>query len=190
VVVLWRVTDLKCALGHGHNCQYLDLAKVTRYIALEPNPLMHETLVTKAMKAGFSPERIQIIGCGAEDTAAIMKALDGEQVDTIISILSLCGIPDAEGSLERMVRDILTPGGKLLFYEHVQCDLSPALTWWQTLWSPLWQAVVGCRLDKPTHLYVERLDLWEQREVWGKLPTEEPNLWWHRVGCYVKKSVA
>jgi SAM-dependent methyltransferase len=148
---------------------------------------MHGTLVTNAIKAGFSPERIQIMGCGAEDATAIIKALDGEKADTIISVLSLCGVPDAEGSLERMVRDVLKPGGKLLFYEHVQCDPSPTLMWWQTFWTPLWQAVLGCRLDKPTHLYVERLDSWEQREVWGKLPTEEPSLFWHRVGCYVKK---
>lgn len=151
---------------------------------------MHETLVRNAIKAGFTSEQIQIIGCGAEDATAMLKALDGEQVDTMLSVLSLCGIPDTESSLARMATDVLKPGGKLLFYEHVQCDPSPTLIWWQKFWTPLWQAIIGCRLDKPTHLYVERLDLWEKREVWGKLPSEGPNLWWHQVGCYVKKSAA
>lgn len=176
-------------LGHGHSCQYLDLTKVTKYIALEPNLLMHDTIIMNATKAGFSPDQIQVIGHGAEETAEILKALGGEQVDTIISILSLCGVPDAEGSISRMIRDILKPRGLFLFYEHVRCDPSPTLMWWQTFWTPLWQPIIGCRLDKPTHIYIEKLDLWEKREVWGKLPSEEPNLFWHRTGFYVKKGI-
>jgi len=149
---------------------------------------MHDTLVKNAIKAGFSPDQIQIIGCGAEETTSIINALHGKQVDTIFSVLSLCGVPNAEKSLERMARDVLKPGGRFLFYEHVRCDPSPVLIWWQTFWTPLWQAVVGCRLDQPTHYYVEKLELWDKREVWGRSPNEEPSLFWSRVGYYVKKS--
>lgn len=180
---------LEIGAGHGHSCKYLDRRKVTRYIALEPNVLMHDKIVLNATKAGFSPDQIQIIGHGAEETDKILNALDGDQVDTIVSILSLCGIPNAENSVARMAKDILKPGGEFLFYEHVRCDPSPTLIWWQSFWTPVWQAVVGCRLDKPSHTYVEKLNVWEERKVWGKLPSEQPNLFWHRVGVYKKKII-
>ncbi|KAG8833709.1 hypothetical protein FRC17_010172, partial [Serendipita sp. 399] len=42
---------LELGAGHGHNCKYLDKRKVTKYIALEPNPYMHERIVENATKA-------------------------------------------------------------------------------------------------------------------------------------------
>ncbi|KAG8834030.1 hypothetical protein FRC17_009668, partial [Serendipita sp. 399] len=177
---------LELGAGHGHNCKYLDKTKVTKYIALEPNPYMHEKIVENATKAGFQPSQIQIIGFGAEMTEKILESLGGEQVDTLVSILTLCGIPDTEEALKRMVRDLLKPDGQLLFYEHVHCDPSPTLAWWQTFWTFFWEPLFGCRLDQPTHVYIERAFSWDRREVWGKLPEEAPRLFWHRVGCYRK----
>lgn len=148
---------------------------------------MHSAIVSNAIKAGFDPPQVQIIGCGAEETDKILDALQGTQVDCIVSILTLCGIPDVKDTLEGLMRRVLKPGGSFLFYEHVRCDPSPVLTWWQTFWTPICRPAMGCRLDSPTHVYIEELDVWEQREVWGK-KDELPNLFWHRVGCYVKRS--
>lgn len=175
-------------IGHGHNCKYLDMQTVTRYIALEPNPFMHDKIIMNATKAGFQPSQVQVIKCGAEDTDRIVKELAGEQVDTIISILSFCGVPDAKGSLERMADRVLKPGGMFLFYEHVRCTISPTLVWWQSVWTQLlWGPILGCSLDKPTHIYVEELDVWETRKRWDK-EGETPNLFWHQAGYYVKRS--
>jgi hypothetical protein len=162
------------------------MSTVSKYIALEPNHLMHSCIVSSATKAGFSASQIQIIACGAEETDKIADALQGLYVDTIVSTLVLCGIPDVKSTLERLITRMLKPGGSLLFFEHVRCDPSPTLAWWQTFWTPFWEPILGCRLDKPTHVYVEELDLWEKREVWDK-PDERPNLFWHRVGHYVKR---
>ncbi|KAG8834943.1 hypothetical protein FRC18_001268 [Serendipita sp. 400] len=182
-----RGVVLELGAGHGHNCKYLDKTRVTKYIALEPNPYMHEKIVENATKAGFQASQIQIIGHGAEKTAEILEALNGGQVDTLVSILTLCGIPNTEETLKRMIKDLLKPGGQLLFYEHVRCDPEPTLVWWQTFWTFLWEPLVGCRLDQPTHVYIERASEWDERGVWGKLPEEVPKLFWHRVGCYRKK---
>jgi hypothetical protein len=147
---------------------------------------MHGSIISSATKAGFDASQIQIITCGAEETDKIAEALQGLHVDTIVSTLTLCGVPDLKDTLEKLVTRILKAGGSFLFYEHVRCDLSPTLAWWQTFWTPFWRPIVGCRLDIPTHVYVEELGLWEKREVWGK-QDELPNLFWHRVGHYVKR---
>ncbi len=42
------------------------------------------------------------------------------QVDTIVSILSLCSIPSPTRTLRALVHSVLAPGGQLLFREHVR----------------------------------------------------------------------
>jgi hypothetical protein len=95
-----------------------------------------------------------------------------------------------------LVRDVLKPGGQVLFYEHV---LSPRadVAWWQRFWTPLWGIFLdGCRLDCPTHLDIsemkdvgagaEAVGMWEEGKTWGKPGEEEENLWWHQAGRFVK----
>ena len=177
--------------GHGHTALYLDPAKVTKYVALEPNALMHDEIRSTAAQRGFTEAAgtLQIVPYGAEQTALIVSALGGPHaVDTLVSILSICTVPDPEPTLAGLVRDVLRPGGTLLFYEHV---LSPRadVAWWQRFWAPIWAyAMDGCRLDRPTHVWVERMDTWAEGRVWGKPDEPEEHLFWHRVGRFVKKA--
>lgn len=177
---------LEIGAGHGHSCKYLDTTRVTRYIALEPNTQIHEHIAANAVKAGFEPAQIQIISYGAEETDKILDALGGEQVDTLVSILSLCGIPDVKKSVAGLEQGSQTRWSVPL-YEHVRCDPSPTLAWWQAVWTPICEPILGCRLDKPTHHIIDALDIWEDRNLEGKVPEEPPNLLWHRVGRYRKK---
>ena len=176
--------------GHGHTALYLDPAKVTKYVALEPNALMHPEIRTTAAKKGFTEESgtLLILPYGAEQTSLIVSALGGPHaVDTLISIMSLCTIPDPEQTLNALVNEVLKPGGTLLFYEHV---LSPRddVAWWQRFWAPLWVRIMdGCRIDRPTHVWIEKMDVWAEGKVWGKADEPEEHLFWHRVGRFVKK---
>ncbi|KAJ7634141.1 S-adenosyl-L-methionine-dependent methyltransferase [Mycena polygramma] len=194
---------LDIGAGHGHSIGYFDRKAVTAYIALEPNALMHDAIRARAEAAGFCEADGTLLilkGCGAEDTAAIRAQLDGAglRVDTMLSIMTLCSIPDPQRTLDRLVREVLAPGGRLLFYEHV---LSPRadVAWWQRFWTPLWRlAFDGCSLDRPTHLWIdamkdegpggENIDMWSQRQVWGKVGEPDEHLFWHRVGNFVKHS--
>ncbi|CCA76857.1 hypothetical protein PIIN_10842, partial [Serendipita indica DSM 11827] len=171
---------LEIGAGHGHSCKYLDTTRVTRYIALEPSIEMHKHIPANAVKAGFEPAQIQMISCSAEETEKILEALGGEQVDTLVSILGLCGIPDVKKSVAVLTDKVLKLGGVFLFYEHVRCDSSPTLAWWQAVWTPICEPILGCRLDKPTHHIIDALDIWEDRKLEGKVPEEPPNLFWHR----------
>lgn len=151
------LTSESC-IGHGHTVNYLDRERVQKYIALEPNTLMHPHIRQRANASGFieSEGTLTILTCGAEDTSAILSQLGEEKpsVDTMISVLAMCSVPDPERSMARLFRDILKPGGQVLFYEHV---LSPRqdIAWWQRFWTPIWTvAFDGCKLDRPTHLWI------------------------------------
>ncbi|EJF55520.1 hypothetical protein DICSQDRAFT_130574, partial [Dichomitus squalens LYAD-421 SS1] len=173
---------------HGHTALYLDHTKVTKYVALEPNVLMHPEIRTTAAKKGFTEEAgtLLILPYGAEQISLIASALGGAHaVDTLVSILSLCSIPDPEQTLRRLVNDALKPGGTLLFYEHV---LSPRedVARWQRFWAPVWVYIMdGCRIDRPTHVWIEKIDAWAEGSVWGKEGEPEEHLFWHRVGRYM-----
>ena len=188
-------------LGHGHTVGYLDRNKVTKYLALEPNTRMHPHIRTTANSAGFHEEdgTLVILSCGAEDVLSTLEALEATQppADTIVSVLTLCTVPSPERTIRNLVRDVLRPGGKFLFYEHV---LSPRkdVAWWQRAWAPIWAIPFdGCRLDRPIHSWVDSVTLveddgvetsaWSERRLWGKEGESEENLWWHQVGKFVKR---
>jgi len=172
----------------------LDHSKVTKYVALEPNIGMHEKLRMLASQAGYSESdgTLVILSCGAQDTSAILSSLHDTQVDTVISVLTLCSVPDPRDTITNLILDVLKPGGKLLFYEHVLSPLKD-VAWWQHFWAPLWAFWLdGCRLDRPTHVYIEEVggrsgeNVWKERHVWGKEGEPDECLFWHRAGQYIK----
>ncbi|KAJ3555453.1 hypothetical protein NM688_g2567 [Phlebia brevispora] len=175
---------LDIGAGYGHTVKYLDLQKVTKYVALEPNVLMHDKIRKSAAKAGLTEETntLLVLPYGAEDIPQILDALGGpHSVDTLVSILTLCSIPSPSSTIRELVEHVLKPGGQFLIYEHV---LSPRndVAWWQRLWTPVWRvAFDGCCLDRPTHLWIQDMDFWDTKELWGKDGEDEENLWWHQL---------
>ncbi|PCH34640.1 hypothetical protein WOLCODRAFT_106332 [Wolfiporia cocos MD-104 SS10] len=184
-----RGVVLDLGAGHGHTMDYLNRDLVTKFVALEPNQLMHDRIRERAATAGYteSAGTLLILPYGAEDISAIVSALGGpHSVDTLISVLTLCSVPSPEDTLQGLVELVLKPGGTFLFYEHV---LSPRddVAWWQRFWTPIWSRLCdGCRLDRPTHVYVRKMGAWSTGRVWGKEGEEEENLFWHQVGIFTK----
>jgi hypothetical protein len=116
----------------------LDHEKVIKYIALEPNALMHPGLREEAKASGFTEEAgtLQILSCGAEDYEKIIGQIGG-QADTLISILTLCSVPRPQDTIRFLAEKVLKPGGQFLFYEHV-ANKSWDVYVWQLFWSPIW----------------------------------------------------
>ncbi|KAF7328908.1 hypothetical protein MVEN_02520500 [Mycena venus] len=185
---------LDIGAGHGYTISYLDHAKVTKYIALEPNTLMHGHIREKAQAAGFTEAdgSLLILACGAEATTSIMSSVNNAKVDTIISILTLCTVPAPKNTLLTLVEDVLLPGGEFLFYEHVLSHRAD-VAWWQNFWAPLWVYVFdGCCLNRPTHLWVKELadengeSVWAEGKIWNADFPEE-HVFWRQIGRFVKK---
>ncbi|KAF9524915.1 hypothetical protein CPB83DRAFT_860456 [Crepidotus variabilis] len=198
------VLDLGAA--HGHTVKYLDRDRVSHYVALEPNTLMHPKLRSLSSEAGFyeSDGSLIMLSCGAEDTKAILSSLkaagistDKPPVDTIISIMTLCTVPEPQRTINSLVRDVLKSGGAFMIYEHVLSHRDD-VAWWQRFWAPLWTiAFDGCRLDRPTDAYLKMVEIqcadgtkesaWKEWKSWLKEGEDEECLFWHAVGRYVKK---
>ncbi|KAJ7641477.1 S-adenosyl-L-methionine-dependent methyltransferase [Roridomyces roridus] len=188
---------LDIGAGHGYTAKYLDRAKVSKYVALEPNTLMHEAIRERAKEFGFTEadDSLLILSCGAEDTASILSSTDG-QVQTIISILTLCSVPSPKQVIHSLASDVLAPGGVLLFHEHVLHPRSD-VAWWQSFWTPIWGKVFdGCCLNRPTHKLIEGAvdengeSIWKEGSIWAPFDLVEGNeetLFWRRFGQFVKK---
>ncbi|KAK2464974.1 hypothetical protein APHAL10511_003050 [Amanita phalloides] len=182
---------LDIGAGYGHTLQYLDHPKIVRYIALEPNSLMHPRIRSAANAAGYSEDNgsLLILSCGAEDTDHILSAT-GSQLDTLISVLTLCTVPAPQQTIAAMTDRLLKPGGQLLFYEHV-LNPQPDIAWWQRFWTPIWAlAFDGCRLDRPTDVWIEQTDGWARGQAWDKTGEPADHLFRHRYGRYEKAGVS
>ncbi len=201
---------------------------------------MHGTLRKKAREAGFVEEEgtFLLVGLPAEDVAGVIRALDdwataykeqhrralsmspgGQmQVDTLVSILTLCSIPSPTRTLRALVRDVLAPGGQLLFFEHVRSPRAD-VAWWQDALAPVWRhffdgCVIGldgvgvireagwarpdCVLssfsgdgeeaEREARVWGE--DGWASMEVWVKDGEEEESMFWHQAGRCVKRAAS
>jgi len=184
---------LDIGAGHGHTLDYLQVKELDVYIAIEPNELMHTHIAQRAQKLGVG--RYIILTQGAEDILGIKAALrqhNINQVDTIVSVLTFCSIPSPYTTLPTLVKNLLKPGGQMLFYEHVLSP-RPDVAYWQRIWSPIWSSFFdGCRLDVPTHTIVASIrnddgsDFWKEGSVWSKEDEPDEHLFWHRTGRYVR----
>ncbi|KAJ8092664.1 hypothetical protein PM082_006992 [Marasmius tenuissimus] len=191
---------LDLGAGHGHTVDFLVRSKVTTYIALEPNHDMHPLLRQRANAAGYleSDGSFILVPCSASETQKVLDTIDRgpHPVDTVISILTICTIPAPERTITLLVRDLLKSGGEFIFHEHVLSHRSD-VAWWQKFWAPLWCLMFdGCRLDRPSHLWIEgmknmsgngeEVSMWREGESWSKPGESEENIWWRQQGRFVK----
>ena len=150
---------------------------------------MHPEIRKRANAKGFteSDGSLLILPCGAEDESAIIAAIgQPNTVDTLISILTLCSIPQPQQTLTALVRTHLKSGGTFVFFEHVLSHRAD-VAFWQRFWTPVWQwCMDGCRLDRPTVLWVQRMAEWRESEVEGIDGASEENLFWQQKGKCIK----
>ena len=92
-------------------------------------------------------------------------------IDTVVSTMVLCTVPDPEAALGE-IRRVLRPDGRLLFCEHVRSDSNRLSRWQERLAGP-WEAFAdGCRCSQDTLGLIERTLRIEriEREEWRGMP--------------------
>lgn len=153
---------LEIGAGTGLNlAHYPD--ELEELVLSEPVEPMARRLESRLQRSGV---RGSVLRAGAE---ALPLATDS--VDTVVSTLVLCTVPDPEAALEE-IRRVLRPDGRLLFVEHVRSD-SKRLSRWQERLAGPWEAFAsGCRCDQDTLGLIEqalRIERHEHEE-WRGMP--------------------
>ncbi|MBD2521143.1 class I SAM-dependent methyltransferase [Nostoc sp. FACHB-133] len=136
---------LEIGPGTGPNLPYYP--KDIYWIGIEPNPHMHSYLQKQAKKLGLNID-LRI------GNAEWLDAEDNS-IDTVVSTLVLCSVPNIDYTLQAVLR-VLKPGGRFLFIEHVAAPEGTVLRQVQSAIRPIWKVIGdGCHPDRETLIALE-----------------------------------
>ncbi|KAI0406455.1 S-adenosyl-L-methionine-dependent methyltransferase [Xylaria palmicola] len=157
---------------------------ITRVYGVEPNPAHHAALRRAVAAAGLR-DVYEIVPVGIEDlssrSADAAKRWDGSiepgSVDCIVSVLCLCSIPDPDRHIRELYK-LLRPGGRWYVYEHVKCEYSWYMQFYQRIINLVWPHFIGgCELCRPTEKTLREAGPWASIDI-GQPPSEP---WYHSV---------
>lgn len=172
IVPLAHGVVVDMGFGSGTNLPHYNANKVTKVIAIEPNP---------AMLALKRDDWRKDIAVETHITGAEATGLPDACADSVVFTFALCTIPDAVGALGE-ARRILKPEGQLLFCEH---GLAPDadVAKFQRRIEPFWKVLAGgCHLTRNTgtmlgdagftcervdHMYLPKTPRFAGYNVWG-----------------------
>jgi SAM-dependent methyltransferase len=128
-------------IGAGNGLNFRHYPARVEVVATEPDPHM----LKRARKAApRAPVRVSL-----QQASADALPFPDASVDTVVSTLVLCSVPDQAAALAEAKR-VLKPGGKLLFLEHVRSD-DPKVAEKQDRREPLQMRLgAGCHPNRDT----------------------------------------
>ncbi|KAF6817942.1 methyltransferase domain-containing protein [Colletotrichum sojae] len=161
---------------------------VKRVYGVEPNVEVHPALRQRVREAGLE-ETYEIVPAGIEslsDPAAWGGKIEKGSVDSIVSILCLCSIPEPEKNIPELY-SYLKKGGRWYLYEHVQVSRNWPLRLYQRIVNLAWPRVLnGCQLCRDTGKTLRSAGPWGNIDL--AQPPAEP--WFqivpHIVGTLTK----
>lgn len=141
---------LEIGAGTGANLPYLPEGSVGSLVLVEPSAPMRARLVRRV---GELRDRLPADTRVVDGSASALPAEDST-VDTLVSTLVLCSVPDLDAAVAEL-RRVVAPGGRLLLLEHVAGHGRTRRL--QGLIDPAWRVVArGCRLVRETREALER----------------------------------
>ena len=151
-------------IGAGTGANLPAYPPVDHLVLTEPAATMRGILARRVAREGSDAT---VVDAGAEALPAPTAS-----VDTVVSTMVLCTVPDIDLALAAVLR-ILKPGGRLLFIEHVHSPAGSPLRRWKDRLAEPWAAfAMGCRCDRDIvgalrrHLAVEEV----QEDRWLGMP--------------------
>jgi SAM-dependent methyltransferase len=157
-----RGTVLEIGAGTGLNLTHYP-GEVEALLLTEPQDPMARRIESRIRRTGVDAS---VLRAGAESLP-----VDTASVDTVVSTMVLCTVPDPEAALAE-IRRVLRPNGRFLFVEHVRAESSRRSRWQNRLAGP-WRAFAdGCRCNQETLGMIERVFRVERldRDEWRGMP--------------------
>ena len=141
---------LEIGAGTGANLAHLPPAAVESLVLVEPSGPMRTRL---ARRVAELRDRLPADTRVLDGSADALPVPDGS-VDTLVSTLVLCSVPDVDTTVAEL-RRVIAPGGRLLLLEHVAGHGRTRRL--QGMIDPAWRVVArGCRLVRETRAALER----------------------------------
>ncbi|KAJ2616334.1 hypothetical protein H4S08_000828 [Coemansia sp. RSA 1365] len=178
---------------------------ITQYIAAEPNSFLHERLAENAAAAGFavqydantSPNGAEFNAASAASKLPVLTIVNGTlddapavipkyirdhaPYDYAIGSMVMCSVDNVQANLQA-IQDLLVPGGKFIFIEHVrhtdEADStvraeykagSMDVSMWrraQEMLTSVWRLFTGnCHLDRDTGKLIREMKGWSSVEM-------------------------
>ena len=129
-------------IGAGHGSNFSHYPPGAHVTAFEPNSYMAPQLSQAAVDAGIDLDH------RAQDLRD--AELDSDSMSTVVSVLTLCSVPDRADLIAEIHR-ILRPGGRFLFVEHIAETTNTRRRRAQRIARPAWRALFdGCDPAAPT----------------------------------------
>jgi len=155
-----RVVEI--GAGTGLNVRHYP-DSIDELVLTEPEPGMRRKLARRLHNVGRSAHIV--------DASALQLPFADASVDTVVSTLVLCTVPDAEGALREIAR-VLRPGGQLLFIEHIRAS-SRFLAAYQDMLLRPWRGFAGgCVCNRPTLelMHASGFTVQADAAVWHGMP--------------------
>lgn len=132
---------LEIGAGTGLNLELYPREGLDSLVVTEPDPHMFKQLRERAPKVCAGAELVQ---AGGENLP-----FDDDSFDTVTATLVLCTVPDQAATL-REIKRVLSPGGQLLFLEHVRSNHTDLARWQDRLEKPWRFLGDGCHCNRDT----------------------------------------
>ncbi|KAK4162663.1 S-adenosyl-L-methionine-dependent methyltransferase [Cladorrhinum sp. PSN259] len=179
-------TVLELGPGSGQWLPTLALfPSITKVLGVEPNTGIHPLLRAQIAKHNLH-DRYTIVPCGVEDLAT--SGVEKESVDSIMTVLCLCSIPEPEKNIKELYT-YLKPGGRWYVYEHVKVfpDAPRWLAIYQSVLNLVWpQFIGGCEMCRDTPKWLKEAGPWSEID----LSKPEASVWYetmpHIIGVLTK----
>ena len=155
-----RVVEI--GAGTGLNVRHYP-DSIDELVLTEPEPGMRRKLARRLHNVGRSAHIV--------DASALQLPFADASVDTVVSTLVLCTVPDAEGALREIAR-VLRPGGQLLFIEHIRSSSRFLATYQDMLLRPWRGFAGGCVCNRPTLelMHASGFTVQADAAVWHGMP--------------------
>ncbi|KAJ2850809.1 hypothetical protein IWW36_001624 [Coemansia brasiliensis] len=192
-------------LPHSGSQGQLQVQGIHSYVAVEPNAFLHPRLAQTAAKAGFAvkydpetcPDAARASSTASNKDLPELTIVNGTldqapahipgyirshgPYDYAIASMVLCSVDNVRANLHA-IQDLLAPGGKFIFIEHVHhtdssdttvnSQYTPGslnLVLWKTVQSvltPVWKAGTGnCHLNRDTGRLIREMGGWSKVDI-------------------------
>ncbi|MEH2164022.1 MAG: methyltransferase domain-containing protein [Nostoc sp.] len=122
-----------------------------------PKDIHRIGIAPKLQRHSYLQKQVEKLGLNIDLRIGNAEWLDAEDnsIDTVVSNLVLCSVPNVNYTLQAILR-VLKPGGRFLFIEHVAAPQETLLRKIQSKISPIGKVIDdGCHPDRETLIALE-----------------------------------